>query len=44
MGHENPYTKRRYTKDPAVALVEVINEDSLFWIQGQGEFAIESPE
>ncbi|RYZ02231.1 MAG: hypothetical protein EOO73_32440 [Myxococcales bacterium] len=44
MGHENPYTKRRYAKDPAVALVEVINEDSLFWIQSEGEFAIATPE
>ncbi|MDF3067724.1 MAG: hypothetical protein K0R38_3325 [Polyangiaceae bacterium] len=44
MGHENPYTKRRYAKDPAVALVEVINEDSLFWIQREGEFAIATPE
>jgi len=44
MGHQNPYTKRSYAKDPAVALVEVINEDSLFWIQKDGEFAISSPE
>ncbi|MES1186152.1 MAG: CIA30 family protein [Myxococcales bacterium] len=44
MGHQNPYTKRSYAKDPAVALVEVINEDSLFWIHKDGEFAISSPE
>jgi complex I intermediate-associated protein 30 (CIA30) len=44
MGHRNPYTKRTYANDPAVALVEIINEDSLFWIQQQGEFAIESAE
>jgi hypothetical protein len=44
MGHQNPYTKRSYAKDPAVALVEVINEDSLFWIQKDGDFAISSPE
>lgn len=44
MGHQNPYTKRSYAKDPAVALVEVINEDSLFWIQKDGEFAVSSPE
>lgn len=43
LGHHNPYSKRTYAKDPAVALVDVINEDSLFWIQQQGEFAIESP-
>jgi hypothetical protein len=44
MGHQNPYTKRSYAKDPAIALVEVINEDSLFWIHKDGEFAISSPE
>lgn len=44
MGHVNPYTKLTYAKDPAVGLVEVINEDSLFWIQKEGEFAISSPE
>jgi hypothetical protein len=44
MGHQNPYTKRSYAKDPAVALVEVINEDSLFWLQKEGEFAINTPE
>lgn len=44
MGHHNPYTKRTYAKDPAVALVEVINEDSLFWLQKEGEFAVSSPE
>lgn len=44
MGHQNPYTKRSYAKDPAVALVDVINEDSLFWIQNDGEFAVSAPE
>jgi hypothetical protein len=44
MGHRNPYTTRTYAKDPAVALVEVINEDSLFWIQKEGQFAVKSPE
>ena len=44
MGHTNPYTKRTYAKDPAVALVEVINEDSLFWIQKDGEFGVNSAE
>jgi len=29
--HMNPYTKKRYCDDPTVALVEVLNEDSLFW-------------
>ena len=44
MGHQNPYTKRTYAKDPAVALIDVINEDSLFWIQKDGDFAVSSPE
>ncbi len=29
--HFNPYTKKRYADDPTLALVEVLNEDSLFW-------------
>jgi hypothetical protein len=29
--HVNPYTKKRYCDDPTVAMVEVLNEDSLFW-------------
>jgi hypothetical protein len=34
--HLNPYTKKRYCEDPTVAMVEVLNEDSLFW----GEIAL----
>jgi hypothetical protein len=29
--HVNPYTKKRYADDPTIAMVEVLNEDSLFW-------------
>ena len=29
LGHENPYTKRTYTADPAVAVVEINNEDAI---------------
>jgi hypothetical protein len=29
LGHRNPYTGLEYTKDPAVALVEINNEDAL---------------
>lgn len=29
MRHENPYTKLRYTDDPAVALVEINNENAI---------------
>ena len=31
--HTNPYTKKRYCDDPTLALVEIHNEDSLFWGQ-----------
>ncbi|MBC9032009.1 hypothetical protein IAG41_06360 [Sphingomonas sp. JC676] len=35
LGHLNPYTKLRYADDPAVAIVEVVNENSLleFWMR-----------
>ncbi len=29
--HLNPYTKKRYCDDPTLAMVEILNEDSLFW-------------
>lgn len=29
--HLNPYTGKRYADDPTLAMVEVLNEDSLFW-------------
>jgi hypothetical protein len=29
--HMNPYTKKRYCDDATVAMVEILNEDSLFW-------------
>jgi len=34
--HRNPYTGRAYTEDPAVIIVELTNENSLFggWVQG----------
>lgn len=31
MTHFNPYSKMRYADDPTIALVEILNEDSLFW-------------
>lgn len=31
LGHRNPYTGLRYVEDPALALLEVHNEDSIFW-------------
>ena len=29
--HKNPYTGMRYLDDPALAVVEIRNEDSIFW-------------
>jgi hypothetical protein len=29
--HYNPYTKTRYVDEPAVAIVQMLNENSLFW-------------
>jgi hypothetical protein len=41
--HQNPYTKKKYAEDPALAMLEIINEDSLFYLQKQGDFAITTP-
>ncbi len=35
--HINPYTNTSYTNEPAVALVEISNEDALFTTWNQGE-------
>jgi len=29
--HFNPYTKKRYCDDPTIAMIEILNEESLFW-------------
>jgi hypothetical protein len=29
--HYNPYTKTRYVDEPAVAIVQMLNENSIFW-------------
>ena len=29
--HYNPYTKKRWCDDPTLAMIEIENEDSLFW-------------
>ncbi len=39
--HKNPYTNKTYAEDTACCLMEIINEDSLFYIQKSGGFAIE---
>jgi hypothetical protein len=31
LGHENPHTGMRYVDDPAIACIEIINEDSVLW-------------
>lgn len=38
----NPYTGLAMVEDPALALTEVINENSLFWLQPDGRFGINS--
>ncbi len=44
MGHLNSHTARTYAKDPAVVMLEAINEDSLFWLMPEGEFSVKTPE
>lgn len=38
--HKNPYTGTTLAEDPAVVMMEIINEDSLFYIQKSEGFAI----
>ncbi len=40
--HKNPYTRTTLAEDPAVAMIEIINEDSLFYIKKGGKFSIQS--
>jgi len=40
--HVNPYTGTALIDEPALVLTEIINENSLFWLQQEGSFAIES--
>ncbi len=35
--HVNPYTKAPYTREPAIAFVEISNEDALFAVWGWGQ-------
>jgi hypothetical protein len=41
LGHKNPYTGRSRAEEPAVAALELINEDSLFYRDAKGEFGVE---
>lgn len=40
IGHVNPYTKATYADDPAMATIELTNENSMFngWLGWQGDF------
>ena len=42
LGHVNPYTGLPLTRDPVLAMTEVINENTTIWPQAHGDFAIES--
>ena len=41
--HKNPYTGLRYADDPALAVVEMQNEDSVFFWNPLGELADPNP-
>jgi hypothetical protein len=44
LGHKNPYTGKVYGQDPAIAGMEIINEDSLWFRRnGKGDFSTSSP-
>ena len=40
--HRNPYTALRPVDDPAVALVQVMNEDGIFWYEGRDPVGLPS--
>jgi hypothetical protein len=40
--HINPYTGNSLVNEPALALIEIINENTLLWIQPRHWFALES--
>ena len=40
--HVNPYTGKRYLDDPGVALVQVMNEDGIFWYEGRDPIGLPS--
>ncbi|MGA8204959.1 MAG: hypothetical protein WB812_10610 [Woeseiaceae bacterium] len=45
--HYNPYTKTRYSEEPAIVTVEIVNENSLyeFWFRNwlRGELTVDHP-
>lgn len=44
LSHKNSHTGLTYGKDPSLVMMEAINEDSLFWMQPEGEFSVKTPE
>lgn len=40
--HLNPYTGLRYIDDAAVAVIQVMNEDGIFWYEGRDETGLPS--
>lgn len=42
LGHVNPYTGLSYLDDPAVVVVQVMNEDGIFWYEGRDEIGLPS--
>jgi hypothetical protein len=42
LGHVNPYTGMSYLDDPAVVVVQVMNEDGIFWYEGRDEIGLPS--
>jgi hypothetical protein len=42
LGHRNPYTGLRYADDPAVAVVQIMNEDGIFWYEGRDQIGLPS--
>lgn len=40
--HVNPYTGKALVEDPALAMMEIINENTTLWTQEQGFFSIQS--
>ena len=43
LNHKNPYSGLRYADDPALAVVEMQNEDSIFFWNPLGELASDKP-
>lgn len=42
LSHYNPYNELKYMDDPCVALVQVMNEDGIFWYEARDEIGFPS--